>query len=143
MKKIDKIIPGRDASQLISNHYAYWKFGAISLNFLLLLTAISIQSAAAAINVVSENPEPQLSASQHLKASSIVSELKSQKNLGLRQRLLASKQSHHVAQINSINISDTLTAKIEPETFNNSFSENNFSPTSQQNLNSSNNLDKQ
>ncbi|MEA5516170.1 hypothetical protein [Nodularia sp. UHCC 0506] len=136
MKKIQQIINARGVSQLISANYAYWKLGTISINFLLLLTVISIQSAIAADNVVAENPQPQLSASQNLKASSIVSELNSQPNISLQQRLLASKESSNPTEIKTVSISHSLTANVEPETFNNSFSIDNFSLKSPEQLES-------
>ena len=138
-----KIINARETYQLISANYAYWKVGTISINFLLLLTAISIQSAVAADNVVSANQEPQLSASQNLQPSAIKSDLNSQQNISLQQRLLASRKSSNVTEIKLVSISDSLTANVKPETFSNSFSGDNFSLESPDQLKNDNKLDKQ
>ncbi|WP_414550937.1 hypothetical protein [Anabaena sp. CCY 0017] len=138
-----KMINARDTYQFISANYAYWKVGTISINFLLLLTAISIQSAVAADNVVSENQEPQLSASQDLKPSAIKSDLNSAPNISLQQRLLASKKSSHVAETKLVSISDSWTANVKPETFSNSFSGDNSSLKSSDQLKNDNKLDKQ
>ncbi|MDB9371824.1 hypothetical protein [Nodularia sphaerocarpa] len=143
MNKIQTIFHKSDIYQVISVNYAYWNLGTTLITFLLLLTAISIEPAVAADNVVSENQDPQLSASENLKASSIGSGLNSQPNVSLRQRLLASKNSSTVAEFDIVSMSDSLRAKVKPETFSNAFSVDNFGLESQEKLQSHENLEKQ
>ncbi|KZL50800.1 hypothetical protein A2T98_05645 [Nodularia spumigena CENA596] len=138
----NKNINGSDIYPVVSVNYAYWKLGTTLISLLLPLTVFSIQSAVAADNVVSENQEPELSASQKVKASSIVSALNSQKNISLRQRLLGHNKSNAVLAINGVNISDSLTANVKPKTFNSFLAINNFFLESQDKLQSNDNLEK-
>lgn len=143
MKKIPKIFKGSDTSQFISVNYADLNFGAIVIAFLLLLTAISSNSAVAADNVVSENQEFQLSASQSLKPSFMVSKLNSQQNISLRQRFSASKKSNTVAESEAGRIRDGFTANVKSGTFSNSFSVDSFLLKSKESLKANGNLEKQ
>ena len=138
----NKNINGSDIYPVVSVNYAYWKLGTTLISLLLPLTVFSIQSAVAADNVVSENQEPELSASQKVKASSIVSALNSQKNISLRQRLLGHNKSNAVLAINGVNISDSLTANVKPKTFNSFLAIDNFFLESQDKLQSNDNLEK-
>lgn len=143
MAKFEIILNKIDASQVTSVNYAYWKLGTTLTTVLLLLTAITIESAVAVDNVVSENQDFQLSSSENLKASSIVSGLNSQQNLSLRQRLLESKKSNPVVELDIASISDSLTANVKDETFSNIFSGENFLWESQDKLKRNDNLEKQ
>ncbi|MEH2334675.1 hypothetical protein [Nostoc sp.] len=144
MDKIQKIINGSNTYQIISINYTYWNLGTILITFILLLTAIFTSSAVAADNIVSENQEAQLSVSQNLKASSIVSKPNSQqKKIRSRQRLLASKKINPVTELETVSISDGFTANLKSKTFSNSFSIDNFWLESQEKIKINNNLAKQ
>ncbi|MEH2250665.1 hypothetical protein [Nostoc sp.] len=133
MHKIQKIINGSDTEQFISVNYFCWNSGTILITFLLLLIAISMQSAAAVDSVVSENQQPQLR----------VFGLNSQPDMSLRQRLLASKKNNPVAELDSISISHGLTANVKPETFSNSCFVDNVCLESQKLLATNDNFEKQ
>ncbi|MDB9346120.1 hypothetical protein PN456_22615 [Nodularia spumigena CS-586/05] len=128
MHKIQKILKNSDNFKFISLHYIYGKFGKSCLTFLLLLTSLFIKPAVAADytdnNVVVENQPAQLNLDQNLKPSPRC-QLNSESSISLRQRLLASKQKNPVAK-SQPSIRDCLTVKIQPETFNNSFSVDNL-----------------
>ncbi|MEA5626082.1 hypothetical protein [Nostoc sp. UHCC 0251] len=143
MKKIQKIIQGNNTYQFISINYAYWDFGTIVIAFLLLLTAISSNSAVAADNIVSENQQVKLSASQIRKGSSLVSELNSQQNISLWQRISASKKSNTVAESEAGRIRDTFTANVQSGAFSNSFSVDSFLLKSKESLKANGNVEKQ
>lgn len=131
--KIQKIINGSNTSEVLSVNYAYWNSGTNLITFLLLLTAISIQSAVAADSVVSENQEAQLK----------VFGLNSQPDISLRQRLPASKKNNSVAELDTISISHGLTANVKPKRFSNSFFTDNVWLESQKLLVNNENFKKQ
>ncbi|MEH2246164.1 hypothetical protein [Nostoc sp.] len=133
MDKIQKIINGSDASEVISVNYAYWNLGTILITFVLLLTAISIESAVAADSVVSENKEAQLR----------VSGLNSQPGISFQQRLLKAKKNNTAAEVETGSISHSLTANVKPETFSNSFFADNVWLESQKLLANNDNSKKQ
>ncbi|HYW21530.1 MAG TPA: hypothetical protein VE956_19955 [Nodularia sp. (in: cyanobacteria)] len=143
MKKIAKILKKSDIYQLISLKYADAKLGATLIASVLLLTATSMESAVAVDNVVSENHEPQLSSSQNLKPSSLVSGLNSQPNVSLRQRLLDSKKINPVVELNFVSTSDSLRGEVKPATFSNAVDVDNFLQESQEKLQSNDNLKRQ
>ena len=140
MKKIAKILKNSDIYQVTSVKYAGSKLGTTLITSVLLLTAISMESAAAVDNVVSENHEPQLSLSQNLNPSSIVSGLNSQPNVSLRQRLLESKKSDAVLELNFVSTSNSLRGRVKPATFSNAFGVDDFLRKSQEKLQSNDNL---
>ncbi|MEH2423350.1 MAG: hypothetical protein V7K48_21300 [Nostoc sp.] len=133
MNNIQKIINGSDSDQVISVNYTYSNLGTILITFLLLLTAISMQSAAAVDSVVSENREAQLR----------VFGLNSQPNISLRQRLPASKKNNAVAELDTISISHGLIANVKPETFSHSIVIDNLCLESQNCLATNDKFDKQ
>ncbi|MBG1262384.1 hypothetical protein [Nostoc commune] len=108
MHEIQKIINGSNPYQMISINYDSSNSGKILLTFLLILTAISIQSALAADRVISENKETQLR----------VCRLNSQPNISLRQRLLESQKSNIVAELETVSISGSFTANVKAKIFN-------------------------
>lgn len=131
--KIQKIINGSDASEVISVNYAYWNLGTILITFLPLLIAISIESAVAADSVFFENQEAQLR----------LSGLNSQPGINFQQRLLASKKNKTAAEFETVSISHSLTANVKHETFSNSFFADNVWLESQKLLANNDNLKKQ
>lgn len=143
MDKIQKIIKGSDTYQFINVNYHYWNLGTILIAFLLLLTAISSNSAVAADKIVSENQEVKLSVTQNLKASSIVSKLNLQKNINLQQRFSAFKKSNAVAELETVRIRDGFTANVKSQTLGNSFSIDSSLLESQENSKSNGNLENQ
>ena len=139
MAKMRRIIKFNQIYSMIILKCFYCNLGTSLMILMLLLTCFSMESAAADY-VISDNPEPDLSADQKVKVASTVSALNSQENISLRQRLLASKKSNAVVQSNSVKINDGLTAAIEPKTFRNSFDGNKFWLESQEQLTNNHNL---
>ncbi|MEA5581119.1 hypothetical protein VB620_07175 [Nodularia harveyana UHCC-0300] len=130
MEKIQRIINGSGIYPVISVKYAFWNLGTTLITLLLLFMGFSIESAAAMDNVVSENSDPELGASQNLIISSIASPLNSQPNVSLRQRLLESKKT------NVLIIRDGLTTKVKQNRFSSSLPVDNFLLESQDKLKS-------
>lgn len=134
MEKLQKNFNNHDIYRLISVNSRYWNLGTILITFYLLLTAISIKSAIGADSIVSENQQSQSIESPDVTETPIKSQLHSQRSRSLRERLIAYKQSHKHSENQPI-VDTNFTNNIEPETFSNSFSEDNILVASPEKLN--------
>jgi hypothetical protein len=116
--------------------FCYKNLGRSLIICLLLLIGFAQESARATDDVISENIEPQLSGSENIKASAIISELDSQASMTLRERLLASKISDAVVENNS-----DLNSNIEQKTFSNFGDRDNFGLVDIEHLTRNDNLE--
>lgn len=127
MDKIRINIQSSDfTSQFLRTNFTYLNIGTRLITFVLMLTAIADKSAVADDKVVSDVQQPQLSASLNLKELS--------PNTGLdspQQRSLVNQKIHSPVQSQVVSISNDFTANVAPETFSNSFTDDQFVFTSQ------------
>jgi hypothetical protein len=96
------------------------------ITFLLMFTAIANKSAVAGDKVFSEDQQSKFSASVNLPELDPNADVDSQVNTNLKQRSLVNQESHLLGQAQTVSINDGFTANVVPESFSNSFTDDQF-----------------